>query len=232
MRKIAISDIHGCAKTFKALLNKVNFSKNDVLYLCGDYVDRGPDSKGVIDLILDLRSKDYEIHCLIGNHEIMMLNAHEEEGNLRYWISNGGKQTMDSFQKDRISEIPQKYWDFLYTLDYVILENNFVFVHAGLNFHAENPLEDTTAMVWARNWYPNINYEWLGDRFIIHGHTPISQMEILTMHQELIEKKVLNIDNGCFYIKSDETGHLCAFDITNQKFYFQKNLDDMSDWFS
>jgi len=51
MKKFAISDIHGCAKTFKALLKKINFSKEDELYLLGDYIDRGPDSKGVIDYI-------------------------------------------------------------------------------------------------------------------------------------------------------------------------------------
>ena len=51
MNKYAISDIHGCLKTFKALLTKLDFSKQDELYLLGDYIDRGPDSKGVIDYI-------------------------------------------------------------------------------------------------------------------------------------------------------------------------------------
>lgn len=51
MSRYAISDIHGCAKTFKNLLRRISFSKEDVLYLLGDYIDRGPDSKGVIDHI-------------------------------------------------------------------------------------------------------------------------------------------------------------------------------------
>lgn len=55
MRKFTISDIHGCAKTFKALLNRISFSKEDELYLLGDYIDRGPDSRGVIDHIWHLQ---------------------------------------------------------------------------------------------------------------------------------------------------------------------------------
>ncbi|MFT5168289.1 MAG: serine/threonine protein phosphatase 1, partial [Saprospiraceae bacterium] len=64
MKQYAISDIHGCAKTFKALLEQISFSKEDVLYLLGDYVDRGPDSKGVIDHIWQLQSEGYTVFCL------------------------------------------------------------------------------------------------------------------------------------------------------------------------
>ncbi|MCC6412552.1 MAG: metallophosphoesterase, partial [Saprospiraceae bacterium] len=64
MKKYAISDIHGCNKTFLALLENLDFSKADELYLLGDYVDRGPDSKGVFDTIFRLQSEGYKVQCL------------------------------------------------------------------------------------------------------------------------------------------------------------------------
>ena len=96
-RKIAISDIHGCCKTFKALLNKIKFNSNDELYLLGDYIDRGPDSKGVIDYIWQLQKEGYQVNCLRGNHEQMMLRAAFVENKLDHWMRNGGETTLFSF---------------------------------------------------------------------------------------------------------------------------------------
>ena len=69
MNKFAISDIHGCAKNFKALLDRISLSLGDELYLLGDYIDRGPDSKGVIDHVWQLQKTGHTVHCLCGNHE-------------------------------------------------------------------------------------------------------------------------------------------------------------------
>ncbi|MEO0876095.1 MAG: metallophosphoesterase, partial [Bacteroidota bacterium] len=66
MRKFAISDIHGCLKTFEALLDQIQFTTQDELYLLGDYIDRGPDSKGVIDLIWKMQADGYQVKCLRG----------------------------------------------------------------------------------------------------------------------------------------------------------------------
>ena len=75
-RIFAIGDIHGCSKTFKKLLlDKIKINKSDTIYCVGDYIDRGEDSKGVIDFILDLRAEGYTIHTLRGNHEQMLLDS-------------------------------------------------------------------------------------------------------------------------------------------------------------
>ena len=71
--KYVISDIHGCIRTFEALLKMLHFSISDELYLLGDYIDRGPDSKSVLDLILSMRNKGYKIAALRGNHEELLL---------------------------------------------------------------------------------------------------------------------------------------------------------------
>ena len=69
MRRFAISDIHGCARTFEALLDRIAFTSQDELYLLGDYIDRGGDSKGVLDLIFRFQKEGYAVQCLLGNHE-------------------------------------------------------------------------------------------------------------------------------------------------------------------
>lgn len=75
MKKYAITDIHGCNKTFQALLDKIAFTTADALYLLGDYIDRGPDSKGVFDTIFNLQETGHSVHCLRGNHEAMFLDS-------------------------------------------------------------------------------------------------------------------------------------------------------------
>jgi len=75
MRQFAIADIHGHLKTFKALLREINFTVFDELFLLGDFIDRGPDSKGVIDYIEELKQTGYTVYCLRGNHEQLCLDA-------------------------------------------------------------------------------------------------------------------------------------------------------------
>jgi UDP-2,3-diacylglucosamine pyrophosphatase LpxH len=71
---LIIGDLHGCIKTFKALLDKIGLTRNDNLYLLGDYVDGGADAKKVVDTILELIDLGHKIHCLRGNHKQMMLD--------------------------------------------------------------------------------------------------------------------------------------------------------------
>jgi serine/threonine protein phosphatase 1 len=240
MRKIAISDIHGCSKTFRAMLEDVlQFSKEDKLYLLGDYVDRGPDSKGVLDYIMELKADDYQVHCLMGNHEAMMLEARVLKEETPVWRFNGGIATMQSFSATSISQIPQHYFDFLNEMEDYMLVDDYILVHAGLNFQAapdnrgkrdflwkvKNPLVDRKSLLWIRDWYDEIDRDWLGERIIIHGHTPISEAEIRGMREELKRLPVLDIDNGCFARYQTGMGSLCAFDMTNHKLYFQENIE-------
>ena len=87
-----------------------------------------------------------------------------------------------------------------------------------------NPLGDTKSMLWLRHWYEDIDWNWLGDRRIIHGHTPLDQEEIQTMLDTLPDQQVLDIDNGCFAKFRPGMGKLCAFDMSHNLLYFQDNL--------
>ena len=227
MKKYAISDIHGCAKTFKALLDRISFSKEDELYLLGDYIDRGPDSKGVIDHIWHLQETGHIVRCLRGNHEQMFLHAIDARDEL-YGINEtrGYAETIASFGTSNIDYIPKAYVKWIKNLDFYLEVDQYILVHAGLSFSDGKPLENKAEMIWIRYWYEGIDRAWLGNRIIVHGHTPAPQLEIKKSIQTLSEIPAIDIDNGCPF-ESFGFGNLCAFELGTQTFTFQKNIDMM-----
>ncbi len=223
MRRFAISDIHGCVLSFEALLDKIAFSSADELYLLGDFVDRGRDSKGVIDLIWKLQQTGHQVHCLRGNHDQMLLDGLDNMEALYNWLRSGGEITMQSFGANFLEEIPSPYLDFLRNLPYYLeIPGEYILVHAGLDFREPNPLEHHVPMMWIRPWQMNLDKEWLAGRVVVHGHTPTSREEIETHLQLLDDRPIIDIDAGCVFPR---LGHLCALDLTNRKLHFQENVD-------
>lgn len=229
MRKFVVTDIHGCRETFKRLLEKVNFSNSDALFILGDCIDRGPDSKGVIDDIFKMEKNGIRVECLRGNHEDQMLLSRRDPAALVNWLRWGGKETLASFNTGErpvsIFDISEKYLTWFNALPYFLEEENYIMVHAGMNFLKKDPFNDITAMMWERNWYDRIKYKWLGDRIILHGHTPVSENSIKEMALNLRDKQYLNLDNGCFKTKPGQ-GQLCAFEMTEQRLFFQKRIEE------
>ena len=223
MPQYAIGDIHGCSKTFKELLNKIGLNEGDELYLLGDYIDRGPDSKGVIDIIWALRDKGFKVICLRGNHESMLLDALKNREEQKNFMRNGGKQTLQSFDTVRPIDLPKEYIDFFESLPFYHEVGDCILVHAGLNFLEADPLTDTEAMMWIRNWYRWIDYNWLENRIILHGHTPISLLEMIDQCENIAIDKYVNLDGGCY-----KNCYLCAFDMTEKKLIAQKCIDEVN----
>ncbi|WP_026462574.1 metallophosphoesterase family protein [Adhaeribacter aquaticus] len=211
MSRYAISDIHGCANTFRHLVEDViRLQSTDQLFLLGDYIDRGPDSKGVIDYILNLQEQGYNVKTLSGNHEYMLLQALKEETYLNSWLWNGGKETLASFQATTIHDIPERYWKFFTELEYYVETEDYLLVHAGFNFAAENPFQDFYNMLWIRNFA--VDYDLLGSRKIVHGHTPTPVVKINERVADA-EAKVINIDSGCVYRQVLGLAYLTAFNL-------------------
>lgn len=225
MRKFAISDIHGCRQTFDALLKGINLKKKDELYLLGDYIDRGPDSKGVLDRIFQLKEEGFKVFCTVGNHEAMMIQSIGDGEVQRTWLAHGGLATLQSFGVKTVTAVPDRYLDFIEELDYFIESDNFLLVHAGLNFHAPDPLEDFHSMMWIRNWHRDVNKWWLGKRKIIHGHTPTPVDRIKEQKNQLKNEGYLCIDAGAGMAALGREGMLCAFEMTQRKLYFQPFID-------
>jgi len=223
MPRFAISDIHGCPLTFKALLDKIQLTTQDELYLLGDFIDRGPDSKGVIDQVWQLQKDGYTVHCTRGNHEQLLLGTITDHNSRRIWMKHGGIQTLESFGAMLPEDIPSEYMQFFRDLPYYLeLPDEYILVHAGLDFSDEDPLQDPRPMLWIRPWDMQFDLNWLNGRVIVHGHTPISEEEIRSQLLLLPNHPAINIDAGCVYSRLQK---LCALDLDSRELYFQDNVD-------
>jgi serine/threonine protein phosphatase 1 len=225
MRKFVISDIHGCSNTFKALLQKISFEKEDVLFILGDMINKGPDSKGVVDYIMDKIQDGFIIHCLRGNHEEVFYESSVDKYQTDFFLRMGGDVTLMSFEVAHFNELDIKYRYFFENLLPYVITDKYILVHAGLNFSNKDPLEDENSMRWIRSWYDDIRYVWLNGRFIIHGHTPIPVQSIQNLLHKIYETRVLNLDNGCVYYNEKGFGSLCALELETHTLYFEECID-------
>lgn len=219
-RVFAIGDIHGCNQTFqKLVLEYIRPVKSDHLYCIGDYIDRGPDSKGVIDFILHLRKEGFQIHTLRGNHEQLMLDSVRSPKHYANWYDNGGDTTLRSFGVTGFEQMDPVYQDFFRRTRYFFLTPAYIFVHAGLSFIREDPFFDRDAMLWIRSFqYDAVK---AGGRMLVHGHTP-QPMEIILRNTS---KEVINIDAGCVYTHKPGMGHLVAINLSSSKWLVVNNVE-------
>ena len=135
----AIGDIHGCRVALETMIARLNLSTEDTVICLGDYLDRGPDSKGVVDALLQLQSTHNLIH-LRGNHEVSLMRAAESQEGLDFFCRElvGGLATIRSYG-DSLDDIPARHWQFLLEDSLLYYETDtHIFVHGGLN--AEMPL--------------------------------------------------------------------------------------------
>jgi serine/threonine protein phosphatase 1 len=193
----AIGDIHGCNSKLDTLMEKLHINaKEDTLVFVGDYVDRGPDSKGVVDSILEIRKTADNVICLKGNHELMFLNYYCERRDEELFMHNGGLRTLISygFMREGRAEnlnVPESHMQFFSTLQLYYETDHYIFVHAGLR--PGIPLEQQTMddLFWIRYDFINSPYDF--GKTVIFGHTPISYT---APH---IEKNKIGIDTGAVF---------------------------------
>ncbi len=221
-RTFIIGDIHGCIASFKHLLYKVlDFSNVDRLILLGDYIDRGSNSRAVINEIIHLRNRGYSIITLLGNHEQMLLSASKFPENFALWKRNGGEKTCQSFMVDDIAELPAYYLSFFESLQYYHELDDFIVVHGGLNFEIENPLDDTESMIWMRN--TSVDFDKTKGKRLIVGHTPTTLDDI----RDSLESDIIKLDGGCVYHKTRKgLGYLVALELENMQLHYVENMDE------
>ena len=230
-RRIAIGDIHGCLKTFRTLVeDRLQLGKSDVLFLIGDFIDRGPDSKGVLDYLDTLSGAGYNISAVMGNHEEMLLDSLKDERFLEEWIYNGAESTLNSFgidtglfiSVDSVKEIHQHYTDLITNLPYYIKLEDYFIVHAGFNFYIDNPFEDKQSMVWTRDM--QYDAEKSEGCAVIHGHTPVD-LQTIKKQAGNPEPGLINIDGGCVYTHYPDLGNLVALDLDSREIIYQPNIE-------
>jgi len=209
-RLFALSDIHGCFNPFYELVvNVIKLNKSDQLILLGDYIDRGEQSKEVIDFLLDLIRQGFNITPLTGNHELMLTEAYHDPAMLPLWYMNSGMTTLLSFGIQNVRELNSKYIKFFTGLDYFKAVGNFLFVHAGFNDFAADPFSDRYTMVWECR--PSYHNPVFSGKTIVHGHRP----KTISFVQRLINEKsnVIPVDTGCVYERDMGYGFLSALEV-------------------
>lgn len=144
MRHLAIGDIHGCYNALRTLIDFVGVQPDDQLITLGDYVNRGPNTRAVLDWLIAQHAEG-QLIPLRGNHEIMMLNAREDDEAHQIWLDVGGRATLSSYAPadgdGGVTDIPDQHWQFLendlrasYEID------SHFFVHA--NAYPNMPIDD------------------------------------------------------------------------------------------
>jgi serine/threonine protein phosphatase 1 len=172
-RYLAIGDIHGCITAFRTLIDFVAPDSDDTIVTLGDYVDRGPDSRAVIDLLIDLSDK-HNLVPLRGNHEIMMLDAREKRSWLQPWLKYGGDATLASYaptkdESGSFANIPDSHIDFLENrlLPHYEMESHF-FVHAFADAQVSLAEQKEPTLYWRRYINPEPH---CSGKTMVCGHT-------------------------------------------------------------
>ncbi|MCM2282431.1 MAG: serine/threonine protein phosphatase, partial [Bdellovibrionaceae bacterium] len=211
----AIGDIHGCNVELQLLLKQLPLSRDTLVVFLGDYVDRGGQSKQVIETILELRQR-VPVVTLMGNHEALFLDFidHPESAGAGVFIFNGGSATLVSYQTTPGRfEIPPEHDRFLRELRLYYETEDYFFVHAGVPdvpLHQLSTAENGAQMLWIRSSFLASRYDW--KKKIVHGHTPVLEPEIRTNR--------INLDTGCVF-----NGALTAIELPSQRIFTVEKQD-------
>lgn len=190
MKKLtfAIGDIHGCIEPMRRLLTRIEaYSSGGTVVFLGDYVDRGPDSKGVIDLVMDGPKNDGWVWvALKGNHEDMMVGAIDGQYEMDWWVGNGGAQTILSYEGKPIPE----HVEWLRDLPLKHADQHRIYAHAGLDETVPFSEQTEQTLLWSRK-PPHYSGEYWG-KHLVHGHTPSDR------NPQTIGNRT-NVDSACIF---------------------------------
>jgi serine/threonine protein phosphatase 1 len=187
-RLLAVGDVHGCLDHLRRLIARVEPTDDDQLVFLGDYIDRGPDGKGVLDYLLDFGRMFPNSIFLKGNHEAMVLDFLAGRQQVLF-LYNGGETTLESYGEETGIRIPKAHLEFLEALRPSFTTEEFIFAHAGLR--PGRPLEeqDERDLLWIRDEFIDSDYDW--GRTVVFGHTPLQE--------PLFSKNKIGIDTGAVY---------------------------------
>lgn len=232
-RTLLISDIHGELQLFKELLRQANYdATKDQLTLLGDYIDRGPSSKEVLDFVTQLKEQGAKV--LMGNHEQIMLDVFEKENKYEwdFWLyTAGGLATMRSYgftEHDLkqagdlhhfslhsfLSEDIIRHLEFIRHLDTSIEQGEYIFVHAGVDPHIPFNQNTKKSLLWIRDEFHQ-KYE--GSKTVIFGHTPTKILHHDRLNNKIYfgENRIIGIDGGATF-----GGRLNCLELPSQQVYF------------
>ena len=201
------------------MLNRISLTKDDQLFLLGDYVSRGESSSKVLDIILKLKREKYNVFPIRGNHEQMILDRVNGKPQELSWLAQKFQYEDLLVGKNRIKG---KYLYFMRMLPYYIELDKYFLVHAGFDFSHEKPLEDYESMVWTTE----VKYDSkkANKKRIIHGHKTRSLQAI---ENSIFNKEnVIGLDNGCVYYGTiPGRGYLLCLELDSNRLIKEKKLE-------
>jgi serine/threonine protein phosphatase 1 len=223
-RIYAVGDIHGRADLLSEITARIDDDirrrpiAHAVEVYLGDYIDRGPHSRTVIDL-LAVRLVANRAVCLRGNHEAVMEGFLQDPAILQYWLPLGGMQTLASYgielrdETETASDLRLRFLDafprahelFMQCLRNQFSCGDFLFVHAGIRPEIPIEQQDVNDLIWIRNEFLESTRK--HQRFVVHGHTPVP-------HPDIRHNRI-NIDTGAW-----RTGTLTCIAIEGSTILF------------
>lgn len=240
MRTWAIGDVHGCGKTLDKLVQRMELIQGDKVIFLGDLIDRGHAHRQVQETIESLLKNGIQLVILRGNHEEGFLHACAEahlkdkktwlgkkvivRQATHHWMQWGGDTFLREYGAVFPEQLPDWWKNMAETSQFYHMHDQAYLVHAGFNFQEPDFLSDTHAMLWIREFTPNLDAT--EGRIIIHGHVPV--------HEDLIRQTAdappeqfgfIDIDNGAVYPGKTGMGQLVALEIASRKLIFQPCID-------
>ncbi|MEM9234283.1 MAG: metallophosphoesterase family protein [Pseudomonadota bacterium] len=204
---VAVGDIHGRADLLERLLRrlekKIAGRPHQTVFL-GDYVDRGAESREVLNMLLGYQDRFPDTVFLKGNHEQVMLDFLAAPDENAEWLDWGGAETLTSYGvkvggapdlmalRDAFAEaLPDSHFQFLMSLPSLYEVGAYVFVHAGVDPHRSVDEQSERDLLWIRGSFLEAGEEHFDGRIIVHGHTPVKKAENLPWR--------INVDTGAFW---------------------------------
>ncbi len=201
-RCFIIGDLHGCAQELEVLLNFLlsdqKITSKDLIVFLGDYIDRGPDSRAVVDLLVGFKAQFNNTIFLRGNHEDMLMDFLGYGGNLGHaFLYNGGLETIQSYgisvfssPAEMMELLPESHFDFFCSLNSVVQVEGGILVHAGLNPKLKLTEQIGEDVFWIREPFLASPHDFGAN--IVFGHTP---------HREVFDNRPfkIGIDTGLVF---------------------------------
>ena len=221
----AVGDVHGCYDELLALEAKIvrdgeQFEKPKLIIMLGDYVDRGSNSKAVIEHLAGAPPQGFKRICLAGNHDVAMLAYLAGHLDRTIWLRNGGAETLFSYgldasyieqaygpeRADRFirQQIPKRHIEFLRSLPIMAYSSQFVFVHAGLRPGVSLDMQVDFDLINIRDEFIHASSK--PERWVVHGHTRVQFPQA--------KQRRLGLETGVY-----ETGRLSAARIADRRWH-------------
>lgn len=187
-RTYAIPDIHGRLDLLERAIERIAHhaaGHRGTVVTLGDYIDRGPSSRQVIERLMAWKLSDFDMINLRGNHEAIMLAVCNAQAELEWWIKNGGGATLNSYGEPAVApnlrNLAASHLDWIQSLPLLHADQHRVFVHAAVDPGAPLNAQNEEALLWRR--YPKGLDRGHGSRYVVHGHDADPQGPFIGKHR-------------------------------------------------